>query len=275
MLNMQHDDQNQIIERNPGFSNYEMLKRCELLHSVVFETIETSSGRGKNVRKILQYKHNTDSEIRQRIKNSCEYYKKLYEEDMNKNSIQFRDYQTKIIYDASKILEQHGFVYLAMQVRTGKTLTSLGIASKISSHNVLFLTKKKAISSIEKDYEALAPFYQLTVTNYENLHNISNKGWDLIILDEAHSCFLEDTLIDGVKIKDIELGSFQKSFNFEKGIYEYKKVLNVFKNPLTENLIKIKCNGKEIVCTESHKIFTKRGWVKAGELLPTDELQVL
>ena len=275
MLNMQHDDQNQIIERNPGFSNYEMLKRCELLHSVVFETIETSSGRGKNVRKILQYKHNTDSEIRQRIKNSCEYYKKLYEEDMNKNSIQFRDYQTKIIYDASKILEQHGFVYLAMQVRTGKTLTSLGIASKISSHNVLFLTKKKAISSIQKDYEALAPFYQLTVTNYENLHNISNKGWDLIILDEAHSCFLEDTLIDGVKIKDIELGSFQKSFNFEKGIYEYKKVLNVFKNPLTENLIKIKCNGKEIVCTESHKIFTKRGWVKAGELLPTDELQVL
>ena len=162
-----------------------------------------------------------------------------------------------------------------MEVRTGKTLTSLGIAERINSTNVLFLTKKKAISSIESDYALFNPEYNLTVTNYESLHKIPDTKWDLIILDEAHSCFLENTLIDGVKIKDIELGSFQKSFNFAKGIYEYKKVLNIFKNPLNENLIKIKCNGKEIVCTESHKIFTKRGWIKAGELLLTDELQVL
>jgi intein/homing endonuclease len=192
-----------------------------------------------------------------------------------KNQIEYRDYQLDIMKLGAKIIEDFGFVYLAMEVRTGKTLTSLGIAELICSSNVLFLTKKKAISSIEKDYEMLNPPYHLTVTNYENLHKIDATDWDLIICDEAHSCFLENTLIDGVKIKDIELGSFQKSFNFAKGIYEYKKVLNVFKNPLTENLIKIKCNGKEIVCTESHKIFTKRGWVKAGELLPTDELQVL
>lgn len=201
---MQPETEKTIIEKNPGFSNYEMLKHCELLNSVVSQTIETSFGRGKNVRKILQFKHNTDSEIRERIKNSCEHYKKLYEEDMKTdkeqidavidivnavpiNSIQYRDYQTKIIYDGTKILKEHGFLYLAMEVRTGKTLTSLGIASNVSSHNVLFLTKKKAISSIQKDYEALAPFYELTVTNYENLHNIPNKGWDLIICDEAHS----------------------------------------------------------------------------------------
>jgi hypothetical protein len=189
--------------------------------------------------------------------------------------IQYRDYQLDIIKLGAKIIEDFGFVYLAMEVRTGKTLTSLGIAELICSSNVLFLTKKKAISSIERDYEMLNPSYHLTVTNYESLHKIDTTNWDLIVLDEAHSCFLENTLIDGVKIKDIKLGSFQKSFNFAKGIYEYKKVLNVFKNPLTENLIKIKCNGKEIVCTKSHKIFTKRGWIKAGELLPTDELQVL
>ena len=80
--------------------------------------------------------------------------------------IEFRDYQTDIINKGSNIILENGFVYLAMEVRTGKTLTSLGIAEKISSSKVLFLTKKKAISSIEKDYELLNPPYHLTVTNY-------------------------------------------------------------------------------------------------------------
>ena len=275
MLRMQPET-NEIIERTPGMNNEEMWKQCELLKSVVFQTIQVKSGRGKGVRITEEFKHDTPSEVKNRIANSCEYYKKLYEEDMKRNNqIEYRDYQVDIIKLGAKMIEEFGFVYLAMEVRCGKTLTSLGIAELICSSNVLFLTKKKAISSIQRDYEMLNPPYHLTVTNYENLHKIDTTDWDLIVLDEAHSCFLENTLIDGVKIKDIELGSLQKSFNFAKGIYEYRKVLNVFKNPLTENLIKIKCNGKEIVCTENHKIFTKRGWVKAGELLPTDELQVL
>jgi hypothetical protein len=272
---MQHEDKS-IIEITPGFTYKNMWDHCEALKEVIDIEIEVKEGRGRNIITKQVFKHNIPDEVRQRIYNSCEYYKGLFKQSMNSESgIQFRDYQTRIIYEGSKIIQQHGFVYLAMEVRTGKTLTSLGIASKISSHKVLFLTKKKAISSIQRDYDLLNPIYHLTVTNYESLHKVEGSDWDLIICDEAHSCFLEDTLIDGIKIKDIKLGSFQKSFNFAKGIYEYKKVLNVFKNPLTENLIKIKCNGKEIVCTESHKIFTKRGWVKAGELLSTDELQVL
>lgn len=191
---MQSEDKKvDVFERNLGFNNYEMWKQCELLKSVVFQTIETKVGRGRNVRIIKSFKHDTPSEIRDRISNSCEYYKKLYEEDMAvkevliNGTIQFRDYQTKIIYEGTKIIKEHGFLYLAMEVRTGKTLTSLGIASNISSSNVLFLTKKKAISSIQRDYEMLAPFYHLTVTNYENLHKIENTDWDLIICDEAHS----------------------------------------------------------------------------------------
>ena len=101
--------------------------------------------------------------------------------------IEFRDYQTDIINKGSNIILENGFVYLAMEVRTGKTLTSLGIAEKISSSKVLFLTKKKAISSIEKDYELLNPPYHLTVTNYESIHKLPNTKWDLIVCDEAHS----------------------------------------------------------------------------------------
>lgn len=102
--------------------------------------------------------------------------------------VNFREYQTDIIDKASKILLSSGFVYLAMEVRTGKTLTSLGIANKVNAQDVLFITKKKAISSIEKDYSLLKPSFSLSVTNYESLHKIDNDiHWDLIICDEAHS----------------------------------------------------------------------------------------
>jgi hypothetical protein len=177
-----------ILERNSGFNNEEMWKQCELLRSVIFQTIETKVGRGKQVRVLQTFKHDTPKEVRERIVNSCEYYKQLHLKDMERNNqIKFRDYQHDIIRKGTEIVTKYGFVYLAMEVRTGKTLTSLGIAEKINSSNVLFLTKKKAISSIQKDYELLNPPYHLTVTNYESLHKIENRGWDLIICDEAHS----------------------------------------------------------------------------------------
>jgi len=75
-----------------------------------------------------------------------------------------------------------------MEVRTGKTLTSLGILDKLECKNVLFITKKKAISSIEGDYNMLKPSYSIVVINYESLHNVDNSvRFDAIVCDEAHS----------------------------------------------------------------------------------------
>jgi len=75
--------------------------------------------------------------------------------------IQLRDYQESIVNKATEVIKNHGFVYLAMEVRTGKTLTSLSIASKLKAKNVLFITKKKAISSIDADFEKLKPNYYM------------------------------------------------------------------------------------------------------------------
>ena len=63
--------------------------------------------------------------------------------------MKLRDYQEEIISKGIDVIGEHGFVYLAMEVRTGKTLTSLGIAKEMGANRVLFITKKKAISSIE------------------------------------------------------------------------------------------------------------------------------
>ena len=73
--------------------------------------------------------------------------------------IEYRDYQKNIISDGVGIIKENRFLYLAMEVRTGKTLTSLGICDKLNVDKVLFITKKKAISSIQNDYNLLQPSF--------------------------------------------------------------------------------------------------------------------
>lgn len=96
-----------------------------------------------------------------------------------------RDYQVDLSKKAFDILKEKRIVYLMMQVRTGKTLTALETAKLYGANNVLFLTKKKAISSIESDYKNFGYTFNLTVTNDEQLANIEGN-YDLIIHDEHH-----------------------------------------------------------------------------------------
>ena len=103
-------------------------------------------------------------------------------------TVKWREYQSDIIGRATNILKAKNFVYLAMEVRTGKTLTSLGICEKVNAENVLFLTKKKAIQSISDDYDLLCPVgFSLFTINYESMHKAPNIKWDVIICDESHS----------------------------------------------------------------------------------------
>jgi len=101
--------------------------------------------------------------------------------------MKLRPYQKTIIEIGKQTLLTKGFVYLAMEVRTGKTLTSLGISQEVKASKVLFITKKKAISSIQDDYELFNPDFDLSVINYESLHKIPKYNWDVVICDEAHS----------------------------------------------------------------------------------------
>lgn len=98
-----------------------------------------------------------------------------------------RDYQVEISSNAAGILKSKGIVYLAMAVRTGKTITSLETAKKFGAKDVLFLTKKKAISSIEDDYIRMGydNHFNLHVINDESMHKINLK-FDLVIHDEHH-----------------------------------------------------------------------------------------
>lgn len=77
-------------------------------------------------------------------------------------------------------------VYLQFSVRTGKTATALETCKLYGAKKVLFLTKKKAISSIQDDYNDFGYTFDLTIINNESLAKVTDNDFDVVIQDEAH-----------------------------------------------------------------------------------------
>lgn len=100
--------------------------------------------------------------------------------------MQLRDYQIDIATKANKLLHNYKIAYLAMQVRTGKTFTALHTATLYNAKHVLFVTKKKAITSIQADYDSMQPAFKIIIINYESITKPNIDGVDLVICDEAH-----------------------------------------------------------------------------------------
>lgn len=175
-----------IIDRRFGYTNKMMVEYIKLLSDVINTTEEVDVIVNKKKQRMSVPKYN-DNITKNNVKKSLEYYNNLLKTEME-NRIELRDYQNEISEKASNIIKKYGFVYLAMEVRTGKTLTSLNICNLIDGvENVLFLTKKKAIDSITSDLNKLCPSYALFVVNYESIHKLPKVKWDVIICDESHT----------------------------------------------------------------------------------------
>lgn len=109
--------------------------------------------------------------------------------------MKLRDYQYELSVEASHRLTEYGMAYLSMEVRTGKTLTSIAAAENIISlkkdaGKVLFVTKKKAMLDVMAQFDAYSKKIQdFCCINYESLHKLDDEAdnLDVVILDEAHS----------------------------------------------------------------------------------------
>ncbi len=100
--------------------------------------------------------------------------------------MQARDHQSEIAGRALSLLREYGIVYLAMEERTGKTLTSILVCEATIASNILVITKKKALPGW---FDTLAKFKHTKnyeVVNYHSAHKTKMKP-DIVILDEAHS----------------------------------------------------------------------------------------
>jgi superfamily II DNA or RNA helicase len=96
-------------------------------------------------------------------------------------------HQEQISNQALEILRNQGLVYLSMEERTGKTLTAILTCEKTKAQNILIITKKKALKGWEDTLEAFSHSKSYDAINYESLHKMPFKEYDLVILDEAHA----------------------------------------------------------------------------------------
>jgi type III restriction/modification enzyme restriction subunit len=170
--------------------------------------------------------------------------------------MELRDYQIDISEKAAAILLNKMIVYLAMQVRTGKTATALNTAKLNVYKKVIFLTKLKAISSIEKDYKEFGfdKHFSLTVINNQSLHKVLDNDFDCCIMDEAH-----------------RLGSFPKPSQMAKDLKErFGKLPIIFLSgtPYPESYSQIFhqfwCSNYSPFTGAFYSWFNKNGFVKVS-----------
>lgn len=115
-------------------------------------------------------------------------------------------HQVDIASQALDILRKHMIVYLAMQERTGKTLTSILICEQTKCNNILVITKKKALVGWVDTLSKYKHNKTYECINYESLHKCTFKP-DLVIIDEAHS----------------NLGAYPKVGKTWKEVYKFTK----------------------------------------------------
>lgn len=96
-------------------------------------------------------------------------------------------YQTEISREGAAILREHGAVYLAMEERTGKTLTAMLIAERISAIRVLVITKAKALVGWSQTVSAYKSKVSFDLSSYHQAYKLASNHYDLVIIDEAHA----------------------------------------------------------------------------------------
>ena len=101
-------------------------------------------------------------------------------------SIQLSPHQSEAVDNGLIILREHGILYLALEMRLGKTLTALTICQEYDADSVLFITKKNAIESVMSDANLIRRDYDVLVTNYEQVKKLNSDDYDLIVLDESN-----------------------------------------------------------------------------------------
>lgn len=102
---------------------------------------------------------------------------------------QAKPHQIKIAEEALPIFKQYGIVYLAMEERTGKSITAMILCDSYlvfkQSPKVLILTTKKASLGWGETLTKYKHRSNYTLGTYTSAHKLKGK-FDAVILDEPH-----------------------------------------------------------------------------------------
>jgi hypothetical protein len=217
---------------------------------------------------------------------------------------QLRPYQQEAVEAVLKTQTPHGII--AVAVRGGKTVIAAAIIARLKYAPVLFLCERLDIakqtirvfeeflsgvsigwimdSEVKKGDIIISTVQSAAIAfkydkklpkTTERLLGEKDKEVALKILQETKllmldECFPAGTLIDGIPIESLNIGDYVNCYDHEKEEITKRKITHVFKKKTDELAVIKLTNGKEIVCTPNHPIYTLQGYKKAGILSSRD-----
>ena len=220
--------------------------------------------------------------------------------NLKEYSLFYRDHQSKSIIAALK----KGRGVIVIPTAGGKTLIMSGIIesmrlnlNKPNAKALVLVPSIQLVTQTAKDFEE---YGMPSVTKWSGNNTpdlscdtivagtqilLSEKtdksiltDIDILLVDE---CIRKNTLIStikgDIKIQNIKIGDFVKSFNKITNKIEYKPVLNTWKNLNKSNsyeeFLEIELeNGNIVHLTPNHKVYTDKGYKRADELSESDNI---
>jgi len=176
----------------------------------------------------------------------------------------------------------------------GKTIAALGFISKVKKSTLILVHEHRLRTQWEEEIkrrlqgdftlgrldgdEKREGDITIGIINSVYLMYKENKDifskYGVVIVDECFPWYSKVLTNSGYKnIKDVQKGDIVLTTNETTKELEWKSVVNNIQKKSRKNLISIKLNnGKSIVCTEDHNIYTTKGWISAKNLVLNDEL---
>jgi superfamily II DNA or RNA helicase len=191
-------------------------------------------------------------------------------------------YQSQLINDAIRATLKHDTILIQAATGAGKTVMFSFIAHR-------FIAKSTTDVIIYVDSEDLVNQTRTTIFNCFGIsaqpilagmrHVPKNRIYIAMInsvgkrmpsnigLGIVDECFLAGTKVSEKNIEEIVPGDFVDSFNHNTGFIEKRKVISTSKKETTNDLLLIKFQYEQFICTQEHPIFVEgKGYIPAKDL---------
>ena len=118
------------------------------------------------------------------------------------------------------------------------------------------------------------------IQNLRHYPDLFPDGEMVSVTEKVHGCLYKNTKImltngEERSISEIEKGTMVLSYNEKSKLFESREVLDIIIQRSTNKLKWIKLtfdNGRDLICTENHKILTMDGWIEARDLTEKNEI---
>jgi hypothetical protein len=186
---------------------------------------------------------------------------------------------------------EHQTTLMADEMGLGKTIQAIGVINSLPEiRSVLVICPASLKINWKRELDKWLirqlcveianigsfPSSDIVVINYDILAKhasaIHARKWDLLVIDEAHYCFPENTKVSTsegeISISQIvnnRIDVLVKSYNLSNSAIEWKRITHFHKHPQYGELVKIVHEKGELICTKDHQLWTGAQYEEASK----------